>query len=90
MDDVIKVMLSFSADTKHGVYNDNLYFTQDEFAKISPDDLAAMKQHRVDNWVYQIENPPVAVELTKEDLQAELAEIVQQKAELEIAIAAKG
>jgi hypothetical protein len=50
--------IDFEFETKYGKFVDALHFEDSAV----PDDatIEAMKQERVDNWVYHIENPPVA------------------------------
>jgi hypothetical protein len=48
--------IDFEFDTKYGVYRDALYLPDDHtFTEV---ELAAMKEERLNNWIYVIENPP--------------------------------
>lgn len=49
--------IRFSFDTKYGVFNDALNLPDD--AIYTDAELEAMKQARVDKWIYNIENPPI-------------------------------
>ena len=51
------IQIIFSVETKYGTFCDALNFDDDA---VLPDDatLEAMKQERVSNWVWHIENPP--------------------------------
>lgn len=96
MEDIIQVQIRFSVDTKHGTFNDALYIPYDDYQKIAQEDIDALKQERVDNYVAQVENPPVKSEPTKQDLESEKASLEQysimiaaQVADLTQKIAAK-
>ena len=80
MADSVKVQVRFSKRTAQGVeFNDALYFTQEEYAALSPEQLEAMKQARFDNWqeiVITASNRPPVVP-TRQELE-------QRRAELEL------
>ena len=40
----------------HGKYCDALYFKQEDYDLLSPEDIEAKKQQRLNNWVYRIEH----------------------------------
>lgn len=89
MEEKIFIQIRFKEKTSHGEYNDALYFTQEEYASIDKATIDAMKQQRVNNWIYALEHPPEYVTPTKEILeqmiaekQQELQQIEQQKEEL--------
>lgn len=71
MADIIKIQYIFSEETKHGQYNDALYFTQTEFENITQDEIDALKKERISKWVEYLDNPVIANEPTKEELQAQ-------------------
>jgi hypothetical protein len=48
--------IDFEFETKYGVYRDALYL--DDNHNFTEQEIDAMKQQRVDNWLYGIENPP--------------------------------
>ena len=50
--------IDFEIETKYGVYRDALYVED----SVTEQEVAAMKQQRVDNWIDTIENPPAEVE----------------------------
>lgn len=50
------VKIDFEYETKYGVYRDALHLPVDH--TYTEAQIAAMKQERVDTWVYAIENPP--------------------------------
>lgn len=47
----------FEEETQYGVYRDALFFPDDQPL---PSDavIQGMKQERVTNWIYNVENPP--------------------------------
>jgi hypothetical protein len=49
--------IDFEFETKHGVYRDALYL--DDNHSFTEQEVDAMKQQRVDNWLYIVGNPPV-------------------------------
>jgi hypothetical protein len=65
--DTIKIQLTFTEQTSHGEFRDALYFTQEEYAELKPEDLEKRKQERIDNWTYQLEHPVAPIELTLND-----------------------
>ena len=40
------------------VFNDAIVMLQDQYDALTPDDIAAMKQQRYDNWYTIVTNPP--------------------------------
>ena len=60
--DQIMVQVRFFIDSAQGRFQDALWFTQGEYAATTPDQIAAMKQARFDNWVNLITNPPAPPE----------------------------
>ena len=52
--------IDFEFTTKHGVFRDALYL--DDYHTLSEAEITALKQERVDNWLYTVENPPELVE----------------------------
>jgi len=46
--------IDFEVQTDYGLYRDALYVNED----ISNSDIELMKDERVNNWIYNIENPP--------------------------------
>lgn len=57
MADTVRVQVLFTEDTDYGQFTDALYFTQDEYALLLPNDIEAMKQSRIDNWIAVITMP---------------------------------
>jgi hypothetical protein len=54
------IKLIFEFETKYGTYRDALYLEDNH--TLTEQEVDAMKQERVDNWLYAIENPPEEVE----------------------------
>lgn len=49
--------IDFEFTTQHGVFRDALYLEDDH--ALTNDQINALKQERLDNWLYSVENPPV-------------------------------
>lgn len=49
--------IDFEFTTQYGVFRDALYLDDDH--QLSDTELAALKQERLDNWLYIVENPPL-------------------------------
>ena len=49
--------IDFEFTTGYGVFSDALYLDDDH--QSTEDEINAMKQERLDNWIAAIENPPV-------------------------------
>lgn len=79
MGDQVKIQLIFRQDVQINgstiPYQDAFYFTQEEYATLTPERLQAMKDERVANWVSAIENP---IEPTPEQLQEQQDQIQAQ------------
>jgi hypothetical protein len=50
------VKIDFEFATTYGVFRDALYLPEDH--TFTDDQIAAMKQERLDNWLFAVENPP--------------------------------
>ena len=53
--------IDFEFETKYGMFRDALYLPDDH--SYTDEQIAVMKQERLDNWLFVIENPPEAVEI---------------------------
>ena len=51
--------IDFEFTTSYGVFRDALYLPDDHI--FTDEQIAAMKQERLDNWLFVVENPPEAV-----------------------------
>jgi hypothetical protein len=51
------ISIPFRFDTPQGVFSDALVLTEQELAELSDDQLQAMKQQRLDNWLVAITDP---------------------------------
>lgn len=52
--------IDFEFTTQYGVFRDALYLEDDH--QLTADDINALKQERLDKWLYTIENPPAPPE----------------------------
>jgi hypothetical protein len=50
------IKLDFEIETQYGIYRDALYL--DDNHSFTEQEIEAMKQQRVDNWIAVIESPP--------------------------------
>ena len=50
------VKIDFEFTTQYGVFRDALHLPDDH--AYTEEQITAMKQERLDNWVYAVENPP--------------------------------
>jgi hypothetical protein len=50
------IKIDFEFETQYGVFRDALYLPEDH--DLSQEQIAAMQQERLDNWVFAVENPP--------------------------------
>ena len=48
--------IDFEFTTQYGVFRDALYLDDDH--QLTVDEINALKQQRLDNWLHGIENPP--------------------------------
>lgn len=48
--------IDFEFTTRYGIFRDALYLIDDH--GLSEDEIATLKQSRLDSWLYAIENPP--------------------------------
>jgi hypothetical protein len=86
----LKVQLIFTEKTSHGDYRDALYYPYEKFdIDKQREEIEQEKKSRVDNWVYILEHPPVEVEPTKEELEAQVVELQTQKMNIDAQIVEK-
>ena len=68
------IKIDFEFDTQYGKFRDALYLPEDH--TYTDEQVAAMKQERLDNWLYSVENPPPGPEYVEIDgVQYEKVEI---------------
>ena len=53
------IKIDFEFETQYGVFRDALYLPDDH--TFTDEQITAMKQERLDNWLFVVENPPEAV-----------------------------
>jgi len=87
--DTTKIQLQFTKQTPHGKFTSTLYFTEDEWKKIKPEEIEAKKQKHVDAFIAVVEAPShkktadeIEYELYMLDEQEKL--IAAQRAELDM------
>lgn len=83
----IRIQVLIKEDTKFGEYNDSLYFSKDEYYSLTDDEITKQVFQRVFNWVDAIENAPVPLPPTKEELIAQQNALVEQKVSIDEQIA---
>lgn len=54
---ILIMKIDFEFDTPHGVFRDALHLPDDH--TFTDDEIQAMKQQRVDNWIAVVTAPPV-------------------------------
>jgi hypothetical protein len=54
------IKIEFESETKYGTYRDALYLPEDH--GMTGEQINAMKQERIDNWINIVENPPLPTE----------------------------
>jgi hypothetical protein len=57
--------IDFEFTTSYGVFRDALHLPDDHM--FTDEQIAAMKNERVDNWLFVVENPPEAEMIEAED-----------------------
>lgn len=77
MDD-IRVQVIFRVDTPHGVYQDALWFTKDEYDKVTQAGIEVKKQERISAWINIVSHPTSPLIPIKEQLQAESVSLSEQ------------
>lgn len=82
-DQKVKIQIVFTEETKNGTFQDALYFTQDEYAKLKQEDIDAMIKQRVDEHNAMVDNPPPEPVLTEEQLIQQKQQLLDQAAQLE-------
>ena len=81
------VQVKVKVPTDRGVYSDALYFKEGEVP--ADKDVEILAQERADAWVYNVDNPPVEVEMTKEELETAIAGLDETKSEYQSKLDAK-
>ena len=89
MPNTYRIQVITKDETEVGTYQDAQYFsiptdmTLEQFQKENEGAIEDEKNRRIANWIDAVKNPPAPVEPSKEDLQAEEAAILEQKAMLD-------
>ena|SRR3990167_3903778 len=74
----VRIQFLIKEQTAHGEFNDALYYTPEEFAGKTEDDIHAERQQRVDAWVAIVSNPQPAAEPTPEELARQAGRLQQE------------
>jgi hypothetical protein len=59
------IKIDFSFESKYGVFRDALHLPENH--TMTEEQIQAMKQERLDNWIYAVENPPPPPETVEID-----------------------
>jgi len=80
----IWTQVRFRLDTKHGEYNDALYFSPEEFEKLETPNLEQQMQERADAWAAAVEeaSKQIPPEPTREEMEAEIARLDESLARM--------
>lgn len=70
------IKIDFEFMTKHGKFRDALYLPEDH--SFTDEQIAAMKQERLDNWIFVVENPPPPAPET-----VEIGGVIYEKVEMD-------
>jgi hypothetical protein len=62
----IKIQVNFSQNTEFGIYQDALYFSQEDFANLTEEQLLVLQNERVNNWVQIIKDSQQVQENTED------------------------
>jgi hypothetical protein len=80
------VKVTIQEQTSIGEYNDSLYYSSDDWEKLSEEDLRKAIEARVNNWITSVQSMSIYVP-TKADLQREANEKEAHLNELKARIA---
>ena len=80
------IQVKIKEETSEGQYNDSIYYTLEQWATKTPDDIEADKKERVDNWLNIVRNPAPTIQPTKEELEAQANELKRQLEQINILI----
>lgn len=65
----VLIQLRFGESTKYGVFNDALYFLPEDFSALSEEEVDALCQTRLDDWMDTMSLPVLSHVETLEELQ---------------------
>ena len=84
--DEVRMQVIFKVDTKHGAYQDALWFSEAEYSELKQEDLDRMKQKRVDNWLKVVTTPVPEISATEKvaQVQSEIDMLTLRLQELQI------
>lgn len=81
-----RIQVLIREQTPYGEFNDAIYFTQEEYATKTEEDITALKDERVNNFVSAVSNPPKVEEPTPEDLQTQKESLLKQIQDAQIQV----
>lgn len=77
--DKVLIQIPFKKKTESGLeYNDALYFSQEEYAALTQEQIEEMKQTRFNNWLSVIQNPVIQPEPTEAQIIEERVKVVKE------------
>jgi len=74
----IRIQVLVDEQTKWGNYRDALYYTQEQYFSLSQEDIDKEVFSRIARWGDSIDNPPIQLEPTEEELLAQ-KQIIQDQ-----------
>lgn len=86
-DQTVMIQVRYSEDVvvngMKTTYSDALYYAPEQYQKLAQEDIDKVKADRIAVWKDAVEHPVAPVEVTKEEIQAQLNSIEDQKVSLE-------
>ncbi len=83
MNDQIFIQHRFKVEENGQSFSDAIVMPQDEYVKLTPEEIETQKQERFNNWQEAIKSPLVQEEISKEEqlaqLEKDIASIEEQK-----------
>ena len=61
------IKIDFERGTNPYLYKDALYFTEEQFDALTPEEIEAMKDERYNNWYDMVTNPPPSTDIPVEN-----------------------
>ena len=83
----VRIQVLISEKTAFGEFNDALYFSPEEYAALTEQQIAEAKKARVDAWVEAVSNPPEPLPPTVADVANKAASVRKDFEELAVTLA---
>jgi hypothetical protein len=84
----VRIQVLINKDTEQGRFQDAVYFSKAEFEALSDSELENIKNQRANNWVNSVKAASkVERVVSKEDLEAEKASLLEALSEVDAEIA---